>query len=744
MKKTITSILKFPLAISTMLILLLHSGNIAAQCNTNTSICSPGTSNSYTFVSPGNAVSTCLDFYGPSVAYIMINITTSGNLNMLIDGNSSSGYLDVAVFNIPNGISPCVAIQSNANQIGCNYATASNGCNQFGNSFPCSSTMPAPPVVAGQTLMIVVENWSGSSSSFTMQLGSTGAQVGAPNATINAAGPFCATGPATQLTAINQGGTWSGPGVSSSGMFNPAAAGPGTHTISYSIGAPPCVSTSTKTITVNPAGVVSVTPSTSICAGGSTTLTASGSSTYVWSPATGLSATNGATVVANPAVTTTYTVTGTSLGCTGTGTTTVSIGANPTVTVTSNSPICTGETLTLNAATLPGATFSWTGPNGFTSTSQNPVVPNVTAVNAGTYNVQVSVNGCSGTGSGSLVINPDIHPVIAPAGPFCANDAPTAMIADIQGGTWSGPGITDPATGAFNPGTAQIGENTIIYTIAGPCGSATEAIVKVNANPVVNFTADTLSGCSPLKIVFTDHSNPQSESSLWNFGNGTGIGNGATGADQIHTFVNVGCYDITLQATSNGCSGTLSMANMICVQPDPVAAFVVPDYTNTMFYPTFSFTNQSVDGISYVWNFGDGSTSTLVNPTHTYDEVAGSYLVQLIATSAANCKDTTYNRVYVEEELIFFVPNAFTPDGDEYNNTFQPVFTSGFDPNHYSLTLYNRWGEIMFESKDVLYGWDGTYAGNPCSDGVYVWKLNFKDSRSDKKYGYEGHVSIFR
>lgn len=723
--------------------MLSWPGIAAAQCNTNTSICTPGTAGPFTFVNPGSSVSTCLDWIGPNTGYIILNITTSGNLNMLIDGNSSYGYLDVAVFNIPNGVSPCTAIQSNSNQLGCNYASSSNGCNQFGTSFPCSSSVPAPSVSAGQTLMIVVENWSGSSSNFTLQLGSTpgSAQTGPPNPAINAAGPFCLTAPPFQLTAVNQGGTWSGPGVSSSGMFNPSAAGPGTHTISYSIGAAPCNSSSTTTVTVNAAGTLTVTPSTSVCAGGSVTLTASGASTYTWSPSTGLSATTGPTVTASPSSTTTYTVTGTSSGCSATGTTTVSIGANPTVTVSSNSPICEGEDLMLTANTLPNATFDWTGPNGFTSNLQNPVVPAVSSVNAGAYTVQISVNGCSNSGSTNLVINPNIYPVLTPAGPFCANAQPVQLTADIPGGIWSGPGITNEMTGEFNPALAQTGENEITYSLTGPCGGATTMLIVVNPLPVISFSADQLSGCSPFEVNFTDNSQPATQGAIWNFGDGA---SSVTSGAQTHTYINVGCYDVTLTATASNCTSSQTLSNFICVQPDPVAAFTVPDYTTSLFYPTFSFTNQSTGAATYAWTYGDGTGSNEVNPTHTYDEVAGSYAVQLLAISSAGCRDSVTNIVYIEEEIIFYVPNAFTPDGDEYNNDFQSVFTSGFDPGSYTLVVYNRWGEALFESHNVEVGWDGTYGGERCQVGTYPWTIRFKETKSDRKLVYRGHVSIVK
>jgi len=91
------------------------------------------------------------------------------------------------------------------------------------------------------------------------------------------------------------------------------------------------------------------------------------------------------------------------------------------------------------------------------------------------------------------------------------------------------------------------------------------------------------------------------------------------------------------------------------------------------------------------------------------------------------------------------VPNVFTPDGDQFNETFQPVFTSGYDPYDYHLMIFNRWGELIFESYNADIGWDGTYGtGGLVQDGVYVWKINFKESMTDKKHEVYGHVSVLK
>jgi len=223
--------------------ILLISFTVNSQCNTNTSICTPGTVGPFNFNIPGTPVSTCLDFFGPSVSYITLHITNGGPLEMLIDANAVNGFIDVAVFNIPPGMDPCVAITNNANEIGCNYASNSSGCNQFGTSFGCPSWVPAPLVSTGDELMIVVENWSGVSFTFNLQLG-TGAQTGPPDPTISAVTPVPSSAPPVNMSAVDGGGTWTascGACIDPvTGLFDPAVAGSGTHSICYDIGVNPC------------------------------------------------------------------------------------------------------------------------------------------------------------------------------------------------------------------------------------------------------------------------------------------------------------------------------------------------------------------------------------------------------------------------------------------------------------------------------------------------------------------------
>ena len=137
----------------------------------------------------------------------------------------------------------------------------------------------------------------------------------------------------------------------------------------------------------------------------------------------------------------------------------------------------------------------------------------------------------------------------------------------------------------------------------------------------------------------------------------------------------------------------------------------------------------------------------MVNPIHSFpSDESGIYTVMLVATSSVGCVDTTYGTVQVEEELIYYVPNTFTPDDDSYNPTFKPVFTSGFDPLDYELLIFDRWGEIIFESHNAEFGWDGSYAvsGKIAQDGTYTWKIIFKTTATDERKMIVGHVNLIR
>ncbi|MCC6701263.1 MAG: gliding motility-associated C-terminal domain-containing protein [Fluviicola sp.] len=286
---------------------------------------------------------------------------------------------------------------------------------------------------------------------------------------------------------------------------------------------------------------------------------------------------------------------------------------------------------------------------------------------------------------------------------------------------------------------------TLSYTATGTsaAGCVATDVVLVTVQPTTPpvFTVSDNSGCSPFTVTFTNTSG--GTDCTWQFSDGT-TGTGC--ATITHTFVNVGCYDVTLTTeTAIGCTATTTQNNFVCVVPNPNAIFTPNPSLLTTMDATSQMINNSTNATTYAWDFGDGTVSSTVSPTHAFpSDVPGSYVVELIAISPEGCRDTAYATVVVQEELIFYVPNSFTPDGDEFNQTFQPVFTSGFDPFDFNMLIFDRWGEVIFETNNAEFGWDGSYHGKIVKEGTYSWKIEFKTSKSDARKVVVGHVNVLR
>jgi len=159
-----------------------------------------------------------------------------------------------------------------------------------------------------------------------------------------------------------------------------------------------------------------------------------------------------------------------------------------------------------------------------------------------------------------------------------------------------------------------------------------------------------------------------------------------------------------------------------------------------------SFYNNSVNASSFEWEFGDGTNSFAENPIHTYPDDAASYLVTLVAYNEISCTDSASIRIIILKDVGLYVPNSFTPDGDEYNHTFYPILTEGFKKDSYHMSIFDRWGELVFETYDPSFGWNGNYRKNgiQCQIGTYTWVIELIELQSAVNRKFNGHLNLIR
>ncbi|NOQ71463.1 MAG: PKD domain-containing protein [Crocinitomix sp.] len=357
---------------------------------------------------------------------------------------------------------------------------------------------------------------------------------------------------------------------------------------------------------------------------------------------------------------------------------------------------------------------------------------------AGDYEICVEdENGCQYTST--LTVNPGAtegDATIIPFGPLCINDDPVTLDA-VDIGTFTGPGVVG---GVFNPAVAGVGTHTITNTIVDGCGDAATFDVIVTPLPVVTFTVNENAHCSPLEAIFTN-TGDVGVSCEWNFGDGA---TSTVCGGVSHTYDIAGTYDVSLTVTdANGCSNTAVYYDFIEVYELPTANFIFDPLNPSTLDSEVDFTDYSINADAWIWNFGGFGNSTDQNPSFIFPEVEGTYNVTLIAVTVNGCTDTITKSITINQEQLIFVPNAITPDGDTFNEVFKPYFT-GIDIYDYHLTIYNRWGEKMFESYNLATGWNGTYGGELVQDGVYIWHITTAEIATDKKLEFHGHVTVVK
>jgi gliding motility-associated-like protein len=484
--------------------------------------------------------------------------------------------------------------------------------------------------------------------------------------------------------------------------------------------------------------------------------TSTGANTYSWNFGDGSAANTNQNPSHNYAASGAYTITldvATGNGCTSSATQTVNVFAMPAAAFTQTN-VCDGSAMNFTDQTVGNvASWSWNFGDGNGSAQQSP---SNLYNNAGTYNVTLNVvttDGCPGSITQTVFVFP--MPTIG----FTPTDVCLGVATQFQNQSTVNPGFITGYNWNFGDGNTSTQPNPVhtyanagIYNVVlsgttdNGCTSTDTVTVTVHDLPAVTFTADITSSCSPLCVNFTDNStvaNSTITAWSWNFGDGTSSGTQNPAHCYTNTTFNTQQYSITLTVTSGfGCVSTQTIANMLSVYPNPVANFTLGPQPATILEPEITFVNTSLGGDLYQWDLGDGSTSTVINPVHSYNN-EGTYMVTLITTTIHGCADTVQHEVVIDPELLIYVPNAFTPDGDGLNDIFIPS-VEGVDEEDYDFMVFNRWGELIFQTDMVSKGWDGTHRGVKSKTDVYVWKIKAKEKSSGFAKEYIGHVNLLR
>ncbi|MBK9194215.1 MAG: PKD domain-containing protein [Flavobacteriales bacterium] len=473
---------------------------------------------------------------------------------------------------------------------------------------------------------------------------------------------------------------------------------------------------------------------------------------------------------------------------------------------------------------VPGYTYQWSAnANGQTG----PI-----AIGLGTGNFIVVItdaNGCTAQASATLTAPAPIALIAQVPDTVCVN-APTVMTAQASGGTgsyiitWNGIGMGSPITYSFpasqtvtvsatdgngcnspvlfeqvtvlNLALANLdvygdtiacpGETATVsatlnnypgnYTITWPQLNATgngPFTVPVNANqtldvivtdqcgnmlngsvqlildvpPTITLPPVIAEGCSPLTVQMPDSLTTQQVSYLWQFGDG----NSSTDMAPTYTY-GAGIFNVSLTVTTpNGCSATAVNTGLVTAYPSPTAAFSASTYLTDFANQPIAFTDQSPGApTGYEWTFGDGNTSTDQDTEHIYDNI-GVFAVTLTVTDANGCSGSVIQNVEITPIYDITIPTGFTPNpngsggggydpNDLSNDVFYPFVRFVED---FNMRIYNRWGELVFESNDVRIGWDGYYKGQLSQQDVYAYTMQVRFI-DDREVELMGDITLFR
>lgn len=309
------------------------------------------------------------------------------------------------------------------------------------------------------------------------------------------------------------------------------------------------------------------------------------------------------------------------------------------------------------------------------------------------------------------------------------------------------PQLGTTGNGPFN--VPVTGNQTITAVVTDQCGATlTESVQLIlDVPPTITLPPVIAEGCAPLTVQMPDSLTTQPVSYLWMFGDG----NSSTDVAPSYTYNSAGSYTVSLTVTTpNGCSANAVNSGLVTAYPSPTAAFTASTYLTDFANQPITFTDQSPGSpTDFAWDFGDGNNSTDPTTQHSYGTV-GVFPVTLTVTDANGCTGSTTQNVQITPIYDIDIPTGFTPNPGGGDGTYDPNDLSNdvFFPfvqfvKDFNMRIYNRWGELVFESNDIRIGWNGFYRGDLSQQDVYAYtmKVTFVDDREVERMG---DITLFR
>ncbi len=270
----------------------------------------------------------------------------------------------------------------------------------------------------------------------------------------------------------------------------------------------------------------------------------------------------------------------------------------------------------------------------------------------------------------------------------------------------------------------------------------TKEIVWFPVPPLLVVEPSSFTGCVPATVFFNNLSFPIDSTYTihWDFGDGGSSGD----ISPTHIFDSAGIYTVYLEVTSPiGCYIDETWPNWIQVDPSPTAGFSYTPVELNTFHKTVTFTDESIGAVSWLWDFNHEGASVLPDPQFTFQDT-GVHFVQQIVTHASGCMDTLIQYLDIVPIVTYYLPNAFTPNNDDVNDFF--LGTGYFVGLHdFEMTIWNRWGELIFETEDPREGWNGrkNNTGDLGPNGVYVCVVHYTGPRG-QMIELTGYATLIR